>query len=161
MMTLNRMMLTATLGMSVLTTSAHAADICNECEVVLGDVNEDGVADLTDAGLLMAIDFQEEDPPYCMERGDVNDNGYVDFTDGNYLFAYLVLGWFEEPRNVERGDANGDDLVDQTDYIVLATYLFDSTAEVCHVGADLNSDGAVDMTDLILMTELLYEFTYG
>ena len=57
-----------------------------------GDVNQDELANLSDAIGILNYLFLEGDTPGCLNTADVDDSGQVDITDGVYLLNYLFIG---------------------------------------------------------------------
>jgi hypothetical protein len=57
----------------------------------LGDVNGDGVADSTDALIILSGDAGLDVSPFCpMNCGDVNDDGWVNSTDALIVLSYDI-----------------------------------------------------------------------
>ena len=57
----------------------------------LGDVNGDGVADSTDALIILSADVGMNTTSFCpMNCGDVNSDGFVDSTDALIILSYDV-----------------------------------------------------------------------
>lgn len=61
-----------------------------------GDINGDGVIDLSDAVLLFDWLTQHPDKAVCLGASDTNRDGKVDYSDGIYLLRYMFLSG-EEP----------------------------------------------------------------
>ncbi len=58
-----------------------------------GDVNSDGIADISDAVSTLIYLFTANDStPPCMKSADTNDDGQVDIADAVYVLAYLFAG---------------------------------------------------------------------
>ena len=62
-----------------------------------GDVNQDELANLSDAIGILNYLFLEGDTPACIKGADVDDSGQVDITDGVYLLNYLFIGGAPPP----------------------------------------------------------------
>ncbi|MFH2054421.1 MAG: M1 family aminopeptidase, partial [bacterium] len=58
-------------------------------DYVPGDCNDDGVANVTDAVLIIQFIFSEGEPPVPFAAGDVNADCIVNITDAVYLIAYI------------------------------------------------------------------------
>jgi hypothetical protein len=58
---------------------------------ILGDVNRDGLADPTDAAIILSCDVGLDTSAYCpMNCGDVNGDGLVNSTDALIILSYDV-----------------------------------------------------------------------
>jgi hypothetical protein len=57
-----------------------------------GEVNEDGVIDISDAVTILAYLFYGGGAPRCMDAADVDDSGDHTLTDAVYLLNFLFLG---------------------------------------------------------------------
>ncbi len=62
-----------------------------------GDVNQDGVHDLSDPIALLGHLFLGAPAPGCMLSADVNDSGVVDLSDAVALLSHLFLGTAAPP----------------------------------------------------------------
>jgi PKD repeat protein len=77
---------TATNGVSTLTATTGVT--VTELGT-LGDVNGDGLADSTDALIILSADAGINTSQFCpMNCGDVNGDGYVDSTDALIVLSY-------------------------------------------------------------------------
>ena len=56
------------------------------------DVNQDELANLSDAIGILNYLFLQGDTPACISGADVDDSGQVDITDAVYLLNYLFIG---------------------------------------------------------------------
>jgi hypothetical protein len=113
-----------------------------------GDVNGDGVVDISDYFYLSTFLFSGGPAPVggpC--TADMNNDGLVNATDLGLLSASLCL----------KGDVNGDSQVNVVDYFYLSNFLFSGgpapVGGLCT--ADMNNDGVVDATDLDLLSASL------
>jgi hypothetical protein len=61
-------------------------------EFTRGDVNDDGVTELTDAVNVLNYLFLAGAAPACMDAADTNDDGAVDVADATALLSSLFLG---------------------------------------------------------------------
>ena len=136
---------------------------------ILGDVNNDGEVDVSDA---LLVTLYSGDSSTVMPNngdislGDVNGDGAVDATD-----AYLITLYSVNPNDPALpaglgepvvlaggilGDVNGDGAVDAADALLVTLYSGDSSTEIPSGGdiwlGDVNGDGAVDATDAYLIT---------
>ena len=71
---------------------ANGDGIPDECQCtafVRGEVNQDGVVDLSDAISLLLHLFDGAAEPDPVDRGDVNSSGAIDISDVVYLVEYL------------------------------------------------------------------------
>lgn len=63
-----------------------ACDLCSDSEVLLGDLNQDGIVNLLDVqpfiNAILSGEFQDE--------GDINRDGVVDLLDVNAFIAILA-----------------------------------------------------------------------
>lgn len=59
---------------------------------VRGDVDDDGVLELTDAVFILAHLFRSQREPTCLKAADADDDGTVNLTDAVYLLNFLFLG---------------------------------------------------------------------
>ena len=57
-----------------------------------GDVNFDGVVDISDVTFGLSFLFSSGSEPECLSSADVNFDGVVDISDSVYLLNYLFLG---------------------------------------------------------------------
>ena len=136
---------------------------------ILGDVNNDGAVNVSDA---LLVTLYSGDSSTVMPNngdislGDVNGDGAVDATD-----AYLITLYSVDPNDPALpagigepvvlaggilGDVNGDGAVDAADALLVTLYSGDSSTEIPSGGdiwlGDVNGDGAVDATDAYLIT---------
>lgn len=63
-----------------------------------GDVNADGVLNLTDPVFLLGFLFLGDEVPVCLDAADVNDDGVLAISDPVALLGYLFLG-DEQPES--------------------------------------------------------------
>ena len=68
------------------------AKIGTEEEIVCGDANADGLANITDAVYLIAYIFNDGPAPEPLESGDANCDGIPNITDAVYLIQYIFGG---------------------------------------------------------------------
>lgn len=57
-----------------------------------GDLNDDGVSNLTDAVMILGYLFLGEGDPSCLEAADIDDDGEVNLTDAVGLLVHLFSG---------------------------------------------------------------------
>ena len=57
-----------------------------------GDVDQNGLLELTDAVAILARLFLGADAPACVESADTNNDGILDLTDGVVILTYLFAG---------------------------------------------------------------------
>jgi hypothetical protein len=62
-----------------------------------GDANDDGQADLSDAGSILMFLFLAGDAPPCAKSADCDDNGSINLTDPVSLLRFLYLGGTAPP----------------------------------------------------------------
>ncbi len=62
-----------------------------------GDVNGDGVVDLSDPVTSFTSQFLGGGPPICLDSSDADDTGAVNITDPIYTLNYLFLGGSQPP----------------------------------------------------------------
>ena len=67
-------------------------------QFVRGDVNEDGVLDISDAIYALGWLYAGEKDPSCIDAVDVNDDSYVDISDPIYILNYLFQGLAAPPE---------------------------------------------------------------
>ncbi len=131
------------------------ADDCEEGCVLAGDLNVDGVVDISDHAALLPFLFIGG--PGCAAAADVNGDGRADLSDYFHLQDYL---WYGGPAPVNGfvvGDANNDGALDISDLATLGSRLFGrAQADICLLAADVNEDGAVDISDFIVLENLLF-----
>ncbi|MEM7235236.1 MAG: dockerin type I repeat-containing protein [Planctomycetota bacterium] len=75
-----------------------------------GDVNPDGVPDVSDAVRLLIYLFQGGASLDCQDAADVEDSGELDITDAIALLGFLFQGY--EPPPAPGGDCGEDLTVD-------------------------------------------------
>ena len=143
---------------------------------ILGDVNNDGAVNVSDA---LLVTLYSGDSSTVMPNGgdislgDVNGDGAVDATD-----AYLITLYSVDPNDPVLpagigepvvlaggilGDVNGDGAVDAADALLVTLYSGDSSTVMPNGGdislGDVNGDGQVDSADAYLIT--LYSIDPG
>jgi hypothetical protein len=69
-------------------------EICprGQAAPVLGDVNADGIVDVSDPIAFENYLFQFGPDPVCREAADVNDDGLIELDDATVIVSYLVPG---------------------------------------------------------------------
>ncbi len=73
------------------TNKYSVADITDQYQWQLGDLNLDGIVDVSDVTLLISIVLNNNDNTDLVERADVNNDGIVDVSDVTKLIS-IVLG---------------------------------------------------------------------
>ncbi|MEM7233477.1 MAG: dockerin type I repeat-containing protein [Planctomycetota bacterium] len=66
--------------------------VFSSIEFLRGDVNDDGVTELTDAVNVLQYLFLGGNAPECMDAADSNDDGAVDMADATSILSSLFLG---------------------------------------------------------------------
>lgn len=128
---------------------------CSVDQVLLGDVNRDGILDLLDVGPFVDV---LTSGTYQLEA-DVNEDSVVDLLDINgFINLLLGGGCVEADPNVQvAGDANCSGCTDLSDLVDMFFVLFDAGVACDQDAVDLNNDGAIDLLDLPLMIELVLQ----
>ena len=135
----------------------------NNGKIIYGDVNSDGIVDVTDKTILSGYisdiagyELNEAE----LKAADLNLDGKVNISDYTILEGYFEGEITELPHPSQLfGDINFDGLVDVTDQTLLDLYVGNSTKNNLsdaqkHV-ADLNLDGLVDATDQTIMQQYI------
>lgn len=115
-----------------------------------GDLNQDGISDLTDYALLSSIAIGAQCPTVLeTETADLNADTVVDFFDVS-LLNLVLNGYFNLP-----GDLDGNGICDSTDTATLSAYLSGDTVltDRQKSAADINCDGFVTDADAVLLAE--------
>jgi hypothetical protein len=81
-----------------------------------GDIDGNGVRDISDAIDLLGYLFREEDAPTCMKTADVNDDGHIDISDTVGILFHLFLSDREIAPPAACGTDPTSDAVSCEDY---------------------------------------------
>jgi hypothetical protein len=77
-------------------TDGNHNQIPDECEARprfhRGDVNDDGILDISDGLCVLKFLFEGARRPSCLESSDANNDGSVDCSDSIMILGYLFLG---------------------------------------------------------------------
>ena len=82
-------------SISAVSRDANGNRIPDECEAVSfhrGDVNGDGILDVSDGLCILAFLFDSGGTPPCREASDANNDGKLDCSDSIVILGYLFLG---------------------------------------------------------------------
>ena len=109
-----------------------------------GDVNEDGLVDVTDAVMILKVLFVGDTDLWCEDKADTDDSGVLDVTDSLYLLSFVYLGGdpIPEPYTLYGRDPSEDDLVSCGFWTPHG--LGDSPGNLWIDFRDLNPPGAVE-----------------
>ncbi len=115
--------------------------------LIIGDVNLDGVINQLDCDLLCDISTTQKTPNLAEKiAGDMDADGTIDSID--VIILDLMLN--NMPPSRLKGDVNGDNKVDVADYDLLVKFVSTNekiTDNIMFQRADINEDGAVDGFD--------------
>jgi hypothetical protein len=115
-----------------------------------GDVNSDGVVDVSDMAMLIIYINSKVKPELNMDNADYNIDGNVNWFDVVGLANYL----FMDPGIL--GDVNGDGNIDVADSIMLFAYLRGEQVIVNLANSDFNLDNEIDREDPLEILEYLF-----
>ena len=118
-----------------------------------GDINKDGVVDISDLVMCLAITHGTINPTtYQSLAADMNSDGIIDINDVALLNNRIL-----NSSGKGSGDVNGDGIVDFYDL----TMCIDIVLEIINpttyqsLAADMNSDGTIDISDMVLLNNLI------
>ena len=139
-------------GSSVITariknTSLSASYTIMVVQGLRGDVNGDGVVNISDVTALITLllNGTAANNPLC----DVNGDGQMTVSDITTLLTMLLNG----ERKV--GDVNNDGLVNVVDVTVLIEYLLKGQGQINLSNADINDDGQITIVDVTMLINMV------
>jgi len=122
-----------------------------------GDLNQDGVIDLSDVMYLANYIFKEGPAPSPPAAGDVNGDCFMNVGDIIYLAnSYFGLGPPPRPWCLP-GDVNHDGYVNIPDVIYFINYLLTNGDEpISKNSTDVNADCKIEVVDLVYLINFLF-----
>ncbi|MCL1901720.1 MAG: dockerin type I repeat-containing protein [Firmicutes bacterium] len=129
-------------------------------DIIIGDVNGDGVlnrADLTFLAQYITNPEAFDLSPEQILAADLNCDGKIDRLDWLILWRFFSHGDITLPCIVTSGDINGDGAITRKDVLLLLKYLEGevSLTPIQELAADFNCDGVIDDLDAFLMMQYI------
>jgi hypothetical protein len=120
-----------------------------------GDVNGDGIIDISDGVFLLNYLFQGGPPPNPPAAGDINGDCFIGLSDIIWLLNYLYRGGSPPQIRCLPGDFNYDGYVDILDPPYFINYMaYGGPGPVSMRSTDVNADCFINTVDLV------YEIKY-